>query len=94
MDLSVEAAVAPPCRRPGPSVPVSYIEEVFNKHNVVKLRGDWTKPNKKIEDFLQEHDRFGIPLNVMYSQSYPEGIILSELLTTKEIINTIKKMKE
>ena len=72
----------------------SLIQEVFKKINVVKLRGDWTKPNKKIDNFLQKHNRFGIPLNVMYSKLFPEGVILSELLTTKEIIETLEKINK
>jgi len=71
----------------------SIIQEAFEKNNIIKLRGDWTKPNKTIEKFLQKHNRFGIPLNVMYSKSYPSGIILSELLTTKEILDTIEIIK-
>ena len=51
------------------------------------------KPNKKIEEFLQKHNRFGIPLNVMYSKAYPNGILLSELLTTKEILDTLEIIK-
>ena len=49
--------------------------------------------NKKIENFLHKHSRFGIPLNVMYNNSYPEGIVLSELLTKKEILEIINKMQ-
>ena len=43
---------------------------------------------------LEQHNRYGIPLNVMYSSSYPEGIILSELLTIKEITDTLEKIRE
>ena len=70
----------------------SIIIEIFEKNNIIKLRGDWTRPNKQVENFLQQHNRFGIPLNVIYSKSYPTGVILSELLTTKEIIDTLKKI--
>jgi len=69
------------------------IVETFKKNNVIKLRGDWTKSNNNIENFLQQHNRFGIPLNVMYSKSYPEGIVLSELLSKKEIIDTLEMIK-
>ena len=48
----------------------SIIQQTFEKNNIIKLQGDWTKPNKQIEDFLQKHNRFGIPLNVMYSKYY------------------------
>ena len=67
------------------------IKNLFKKYNVVQLRGDWTKQDKIIEKYLRKHNRFGIPLNVVYSKLYPDGIILSELLTKKEIIKTIKK---
>ena len=72
----------------------SIIQETFKKNKIIKLRGDWTQPNKKIENFLQQHNRFGIPFNVMYNKYYPEGIVLSELLTSKEIIKTINTLKE
>ena len=71
----------------------STIEEAFKNYNVVKIRGDWTKSNNKIEQFLSEYNRFGIPFNIMYSKLYPDGIILSELLTKKEIISALKKME-
>ena len=45
-----------------------------------------------VGDFLQKHNRFGIPLSVIYSKSYPNGIVLSELLTIKEIIDTLEKI--
>ena len=60
----------------------------------MKVRGDWTKPNKRIEEYLHQNNRFGIPFNVMYNKKYAEGIILSEILTTKEITKTIELMKK
>ena len=72
----------------------SIIQETFEKNNIIKLQGDWTKPNKQVEDFLQKHNRFGIPLNVMYSKYYTRGIVLSELLTSNEIIETINILQQ
>ena len=72
----------------------SIIQETFEKNNIIKLRGDWTKPNKRIENFLQQHNRFGIPFNIIYSKYYPMGIVLSELLTSDEIIKTINILQE
>ena len=66
----------------------------FRNNNIVKVRGDWTKPNKDIENYLNTFNRFAIPFNVMYNKNYPDGIILSEILTTKEIMDTIEKLKE
>ena len=68
------------------------IKELFKEYNVIKIRGDWTKPNTLIEAFLQKNKKFGIPLNVIYSKDYPKGIILSELLSVKEIVETINTL--
>ena len=70
------------------------IQSAFIKNNVVKVRGDWTKPNKQIEQYLNNYNRFGIPFNVIYDKNYPNGIVFSELLTTSEIINAIELIKE
>ena len=70
------------------------IKNTFLKNNVVKVRGDWTKPNKVIEKYLNKYNRFGIPFNVLYNKDYPEGIILSELLQSSNIIEVIELMKK
>ena len=70
------------------------IRGIFKENNVIRIRGDWTKPNKKIENFLKKHNRFGIPFNVLYSKSYPKGVVLSELLSKKEIIDTLEKINK
>ncbi len=71
----------------------SIVKEIFTKNNIIKIQGDWTKPNEKIEYFLQQHNKFGIPLNVMYSKSYTEGVVLSELLTINEIKKVLEKIR-
>ena len=70
------------------------IRKIFKENNVIKVRGDWTKPNTQIEKYLKKYNRFGIPFNVVYSKFYPEGVVLSELLTKKEIINTLEKINK
>jgi len=66
------------------------IQDLFSKNNVVKVRGDWTKPNSTIEMFLQQYQRFGIPFNVVYSKNNPQEIILSELLSEKKNFKSIQ----
>ena len=65
------------------------IKDIFKKYNIILVRGDWTKPNEKINQFLNKYNRFGIPFNGFYSKKYTEGILLSELLSEKEILNNI-----
>ena len=68
------------------------IKEVFEQYNVIKIRGDWTKPNTIIEKFLQRHKKFGIPFNIIYNKENPKGIVLSELLSESEIVEVLNKL--
>ena len=68
--------------------------KAFKKNKIIKVRADWTRPNKKIDIFLNKHNRFGIPFNAFFSKNYPHGIILSELLSEKKILDAIKKIKQ
>jgi suppressor for copper-sensitivity B len=70
----------------------SLVEEAFLKFNVIKVKADWTKPNKKIEKFLQDNNKFGIPLNIVYDKKNSNGIELSELLSVNEVLETLNKL--
>ena len=74
---------------------------VLNSESVIKLlkdnkvtlvRADWTRPNTNINIFLEKYDRFGIPFNAFFSNNFPEGLLLSELLSEKEMVNAINKI--
>ena len=69
-------------------------ESSSNKHNIVKVRADLTRQNKQIDIFLNKHKKFGIPFNAFFSKNYPRGIILSELLSEKRILEVIKQIKQ
>ena len=68
------------------------IVQLFKDNQVTLLRADWTRPNQKINNFLEKYDRFGIPFNAFFSKNFPKGIVLSELLSEKEIVNAINKI--
>ena len=70
----------------------SLIKETFLKYKVVKIRADWTKSNTKIENFLQDNNKFGIPYNVIYDKNNLEGIELPELLSIDEIIKILDNL--
>ena len=69
------------------------IKSTFDKNNIILVRADWTKPSIKINNYLKKYNKFGIPFNAFFSSKYPEGIILSEILNEKEIINSIELLK-
>ena len=68
------------------------IISLFKENDVTLIRADWTKPNDKINLFLEKYDRFGIPFNAFFSPNFPEGFLLSELLSEKEMIDAINKI--
>jgi len=65
---------------------------IFKDNKITLIRADWTRPNEQINIFLEQYDRFGIPFNAFFSNNFPNGILLSELLSEKEIVNAIKKI--
>ena len=65
------------------------IKEIFTKFNVIKVQGDWTKPNSKIQKFLQDYNKFGIPFNIMYNKNNLDGVILPELLSKTDLIQKL-----
>ena len=69
------------------------VVKLFKENNISLVRADWTRPNNKINLFLEKYDRFGIPFNAFFSPNFSNGILLSELLSEKEIINTINRIK-
>ena len=53
--------------------------------DVVPMRADWTKPDTEISGFLRQHGRFGIPFNIVFGPGAPNGIALSEILSTSSV---------
>ena len=68
------------------------IKETFDQFDVIKIKGDWTKPNDKIQKYLEKNKRYGIPFNIIYNSNNPNGIVLSELLSENEIIKILNNL--
>ena len=69
------------------------VKKAFIKNKVIKIKADWTKPNKKIQKFLQNNKKFGIPFNIFYDKNNINGIELSELLSVNEILEILDNLK-
>ena len=65
------------------------ILENAERHNIVLMRGDWTRPNKEISQFLESNQRFGIPFNSVYSVKFPQGVQLPELLSVDSVARVL-----
>jgi suppressor for copper-sensitivity B len=63
----------------------------LNGGDIIAMRGDITKPNEEIINFLHKNNRFAIPFNAVYGPKAPDGLLASELLTKKELFELIEK---
>ena len=60
---------------------------------IVAMRGDLTKPDEKILNFMRSHNRYGIPFNIVYGPNAKNGILAGELLDKSSLIEAIEKAK-
>jgi suppressor for copper-sensitivity B len=69
------------------------VYSALKDENIVLVKGDWTVPSEKITDYLRRYDRFGVPFNIVYGPSAPNGIELSTILSKDAVLNALKKAK-
>ena len=48
----------------------------FKDNSVTLIRADWTRPNERVNLFLEKYDRFGIPFNAFFSKNINTCIYL------------------
>ena len=68
----------------------SQIRNRLRSSEIVWMRGDWTRKNSQIQEYLISFNRFGIPFNAVYGNNAPNGILLPELLTKKDVLSALE----
>jgi cytochrome c biogenesis protein CcdA len=58
---------------------------------VVLVKGDWTTRNEEIARFLNRYERVGVPFYVLYSDEFPDGLVLPEVLTVSSFKEWVEK---
>jgi suppressor for copper-sensitivity B len=69
-------------------------DEIVNKLKsgaVIGLRADITQPDSDVMKFLAKHDRYAIPFNAVYGPKAKNGILASEFLNKKQLLDLIEK---
>ena len=61
--------------------------------DIVLMRGDWTRPDSAITDYLHANQRAGIPFNQVFGPGLPQGKALEVLLTTNKVIGALDEAK-
>jgi suppressor for copper-sensitivity B len=69
------------------------IKAELTKYGMVAMRGDWTNKDETIADYMKKYNRVGIPFNIVYGPAAPDGIVLSELLNKRKLLEAIDKAR-
>lgn len=67
------------------------VEQAFDDHKVITLKGDWTNSDPQITELLKEYGRSGVPLYLWFPANRTgKADVLPQLLTQDTVINAIK----
>ncbi len=67
------------------------IKNLFKNRDIKTLRADWTDRNDEILKYLNTYNKYGIPFNILYTTSKPDGFIFSEILSKNQIRKVLEK---
>ncbi|MEH6452741.1 MAG: protein-disulfide reductase DsbD domain-containing protein [Psychromonas sp.] len=59
--------------------------------NILLMKGDWTVRSDSVTAYLQSFNRYGVPFNIVYGPAAPQGLPLSTILSSDEVLSTIKQ---
>ena len=64
------------------------VQQAFATRGITYMKGDWTRSDPLITDFLRQHGRDGVPLYVYYAPGR-EGVVLPQILTPQIVLDHI-----
>jgi thiol:disulfide interchange protein/DsbC/DsbD-like thiol-disulfide interchange protein len=67
------------------------VKRAFAERNVAYLKGDWTRADPAISDFLREHGRDGVPLYVLFPPKGGDGVVLPQVLTASAVLEVLDR---
>ena len=67
------------------------VRDAFAARGVVPLKGDWTRQDPEIAQFLQSFGRSGVPLYLLYDDK-GEATVLPQILTEASVIEAVGKL--
>jgi len=68
------------------------VRKAFAERHVAYLRGDWTRADPAISEFLREHERDGVPLYVLYGPKSASPVVLPQILTAGTLLAELGRL--
>ncbi len=66
------------------------IRDLFDRHDVLTMKADWTNRNDEIATFLADFGRYAIPFYVLYRPGQ-EPHVFGELLTRSTVVDVVEE---
>jgi thiol:disulfide interchange protein DsbD len=66
------------------------VQRAFADRQVAYLKGDWTRQDPQITDYLRENGREGVPLYVYYPP-HGQPTVLPQILTETMLLNELEQ---
>ena len=68
------------------------VMEFMKKRDIIGMRADISAGNNpSISTLMRMYNHYGVPLNIIYSKKFPQGLVLPTLLTPNILIREFKK---
>ncbi|MBV9567893.1 MAG: thioredoxin family protein [Hyphomicrobiales bacterium] len=67
------------------------VKQAFADRKVAYLKGDWTRADPAISDFLRQHGRDGVPLYVLFPPKGADGVVLPQILTAGAVLEVLER---
>jgi thiol:disulfide interchange protein DsbD len=65
------------------------VHAAFAAHDIAYLKGDWTRQDPAITEFLRDHGRDGVPLYVYFPPGGAAPVVLPQILTEGIVLDRI-----
>lgn len=70
---------------------IEHVTSEFENNGVFVIDIDWTRYQPHVLKFMQKFGRSGLPFYVLFSQKYPDGIVLPEIISYDDLMRLISK---
>lgn len=70
------------------------VRQALNDHHVVYMKGDWTRRDERITDYLASYQRNGVPLYALYPYDGGEPLLLPQVLSPGLVVAAIESLDD
>ena len=66
----------------------------MKEYNIKVINVDWTNYNEDILAFMERFGRKGIPFSILFTPNIPEGMVLPEIMTERELSEILRSVAQ